>query len=550
LTPGAAPSMILRLSLKTGAAPSAVTSLALPIMNPLHAPLSLLALTSVAAAQVVPVIVTDSTNDKVWRCADLNADGDYLDLGEVVAIYSDTIGSFTLTNNVGVHSSPDGTVFISDTSEDCIFALRDGNGDGDADDAGEHVLFFDGRFGGNASGVLMPSANNLVLDVATGAWFVASANSGGTGNDAILRLFDLNSDGDANDLGEAIEYWTYPGNPGGDSLPQGVEIGLDGNVYFADAPSSGPNGKGIYRLVDLNADGDALDAGEVTPFFIPPFTATPFYWCLELGVDGWFYTADTGNDVVWRFRDLNADGDAQDVDESSAWWTVGAVSNIWDLAAGADGAMYAADSMSDSRIWRLFDADANGVIGAGEFTALYDETLSGTVIGNPRGIDIAREIAVGTPFCFGDGSGTPCPCGNVGSATSGCPNSIFASGGRLVATGSPSIANDTVDLIGSQMPSSSALYFQGTSRAAGGSGVVFGDGLRCSAGVITRLGTKVNVAGTSAYPVVGDLSVSIRGLNAAGNTRTYQVWYRNAAPSFCTSDTFNLTNGVSLTWIP
>jgi hypothetical protein len=27
------------------------------------------------------------------------------------------------------------------------------------------------------------------------------------------------------------------------------------------------------------------------------------------------------------------------------------------------------------------------------------------------------------------------------------------------------------------------------------------------------------------------------------------VWYRNAA-SFCTVDTFNLSNGVSVTWVP
>jgi hypothetical protein len=30
-------------------------------------------------------------------------------------------------------------------------------------------------------------------------------------------------------------------------------------------------------------------------------------------------------------------------------------------------------------------------------------------------------------------------------------------------------------------------------------------------------------------------------------TRTYQVWYRNAA-AFCTISTFNLTNGIELSW--
>ncbi len=251
---------------------------------------------------------------------------------------------------------------------------------------------------------------------------------------------------------------------------------------------------------------------------------------------------------MWRFRDLNADGDAQDVGESSPWWTVGAASNIWELAAGADGSIYAVDSMPVSRVWRLFDASTDGVIGAGEFFAIYDETLAGAVIGNPRGIDLAREIVAGTPFCFGDESGTACPCAHNGTLGNGCANSIFANGGRLSATGNPSIANDTLLLVGSQMPSSSALYFQGTSQATGGLGLVFGDGLRCAGGSVIRLGTKVNVAGVSRYPVSGDLSTSVRGADAAGDSRTYQVWYRNADPVFCTTSTLNLTNGVSLTW--
>jgi hypothetical protein len=41
----------------------------------------------------------------------------------------------------------------------------------------------------------------------------------------------------------------------------------------------------------------------------------------------------------------------------------------------------------------------------------------------------------------------------------------------------------------------------------------------------------------------------VRGAVPAGATRTYQVWYRNAA-AFCTSDTFNLTNGLVVTWAP
>lgn len=62
-----------------------------------------------------------------------------------------------------------------------------------------------------------------------------------------------------------------------------------------------------------------------------------------------------------------------------------------------------------------------------------------------------------------------------------------------------------------------------------------------------RLGVETNSAGALQYPTGADLPVSIRGLNAAGNVRTYQIWYRNSA-TFCTPAVFNLTNGLQVTW--
>jgi hypothetical protein len=99
------------------------------------------------------------------------------------------------------------------------------------------------------------------------------------------------------------------------------------------------------------------------------------------------------------------------------------------------------------------------------------------------------------------------------------------------------------------MPNSSALYFQGTTQQSGGLGVVFGDGLRCAGGAVIRLKTLSNSGGASQYPGLGDLSVSVRGAVTAPGNRTYQVWYRNAA-AFCTVSTFNLSNGLQLTWQP
>jgi hypothetical protein len=173
-------------------------------------------------------------------------------------------------------------------------------------------------------------------------------------------------------------------------------------------------------------------------------------------------------------------------------------------------------------------------------------------LGTVNGFQIKQTAlgAVGTPYCFGDGTAAACPCGNGSApgANEGCLNSL-GTGGKLVATGSASLANDTVTLFGTGMPNSSALYFQGTGQQSGGLGAVFGDGLRCAGGAIIRLGTKSNAAGASQYPAAGDPAVSVRGLITAAGTRTYQVWYRNAA-AFCTASTFNLSNGLDVSWAP
>jgi hypothetical protein len=164
----------------------------------------------------------------------------------------------------------------------------------------------------------------------------------------------------------------------------------------------------------------------------------------------------------------------------------------------------------------------------------------------------------GTAYCFGNGAGsTPCPCGGVGAAGAGCPNSANPNGARLEAVGLPSRIVDSLVLQGSGMPpAASVLYFQGTSQAqvatTGNFGTVFGDGLRCAAGATVRLGFRTNVAGASAIPSAGSPALHVVGqVPATGSvTRYYQAWYRDASPTFCTTNRYNLTNGVAVVWVP
>ncbi|MFN9787293.1 MAG: hypothetical protein ACK57N_12050 [Planctomycetia bacterium] len=167
-----------------------------------------------------------------------------------------------------------------------------------------------------------------------------------------------------------------------------------------------------------------------------------------------------------------------------------------------------------------------------------------TVVGTMR-----AEYSLSKAYCFGDGTSGACPCGNQSTtaSASGCLNSTLA-GGRLVGAGLASTAADSLSLSVSNLPATTTvLLFQGTTATA----AAFGDGLRCAAGTILRLGTRTTSAGAASWPGTGgapNLS-AIGAIPTAGGVRTYQAWYRNSA-SFCTPSVFNLTNGLQVTWLP
>jgi len=152
--------------------------------------------------------------------------------------------------------------------------------------------------------------------------------------------------------------------------------------------------------------------------------------------------------------------------------------------------------------------------------------------------------------CAGDGNFAACPCANTGAPGHGCANSVFATGGLLVASGIPSVAADTLRLEASNLPPSTVLFFQGTAIPGGGSGLPFGDGIRCIAGSVIRLGTSTASGGTAAYPAGAQLPIAVRGLIPSGGSvlRYYGAWYRNAAV-FCTTSTFNYANAISVSWV-
>ncbi len=131
----------------------------------------------------------------------------------------------------------------------------------------------------------------------------------------------------------------------------------------------------------------------------------------------------------------------------------------------------------------------------------------------------------------------------------GCANGQYTSGARLAASGLASISNDTVVLIGEHTEhSQSGLYFQANNDLSPGN--IWGDGLQCAGGQLKRLGVRFSdgtgYSDTSAWTT--PISVKAGNVNA-GDTKYYQLWYRNPFNSPCGSE-FNASNGYMITWVP
>lgn len=147
----------------------------------------------------------------------------------------------------------------------------------------------------------------------------------------------------------------------------------------------------------------------------------------------------------------------------------------------------------------------------------------------------------GASFCA-------CPAGICGNSDleAGCANSTGV-GAFLVGHGTT--APDTVDLsVAGAVPFQPGLFFEGLGALGGGSGIPFGDGLRCAGPQVVRVAIRASDGtGHVGYgPCLGDAPLSSVTGAPPGASRTYQYWYRDAAGP-CGSS-FNLSSGFEITW--
>ena len=135
--------------------------------------------------------------------------------------------------------------------------------------------------------------------------------------------------------------------------------------------------------------------------------------------------------------------------------------------------------------------------------------------------------------------------GNPRAFPAGSEQPLTPFGARLFGEGSMSISANNLKLTAVGLdPGKPGLYFQGNNRVAGGSGVHFGDGLRCAGGGVIRL--QVRMASDTGESQT-TASISTIGGVQPGDVKRYQIWYRDPNTSPC-GGLFNLSNGMEVTW--
>jgi hypothetical protein len=176
--------------------------------------------------------------------------------------------------------------------------------------------------------------------------------------------------------------------------------------------------------------------------------------------------------------------------------------------------------------------------------------------------DECQNLGPGVPFCVPGVNGVmACPCNNPqvpANSIKGCNNSAATGGAALTATGTASLAADTVVFSSAgEKPTASSILLQGQNPPSA-AGVKFGQGIRCITQVLKRLYVHNAVAGTVTFPQGGDPNVHTQSMIkgdtiAPGSTRLYLVYYRDPtvlAPCTPLVDTFNASQGLSVLWTP
>lgn len=350
-----------------------------------------------AAAQLLPpqrtydIVVSDSTNDIVARLLDVSQNGTYSTPGEFIAFYdaANSDGAPAVTNTSSLVYDRRGNLFLADTGLDLVVRATDTDGDGQArlSTLGEWSVYFDGS---NAAGVAFPSILTIVIDENDVLWGVNSG-AGAAPLDFVFRAQDLNFDGDAQDAGEiTIVYDSTAG-----SVNIATPFGLAIDPQTGDLLVTDVNPDGIYRLRDLDLNGDFYGAGEVTAVYTGTDPTAPGLLNanrIRFAPDGALLVNDATLDMILRLVDGNANGSYDDANEAKIFADpsgngFGVPANQFDIQVDENGVVFACENSALDGIIRYQDLNVDGDANdAGETTVIYDNVLGPGALPLPRAL--------------------------------------------------------------------------------------------------------------------------------------------------------------------
>ncbi|MEM7121994.1 MAG: hypothetical protein AAF563_11995 [Pseudomonadota bacterium] len=348
------------------------------------------------------VLLGDQRADVVWHLRDLNGDGDASDEGETIVFFDETNASGLPdpTGNIfNVHQASDGTVYVGDGNTDSVYALNDLNGDGDANDAGEASVWFSAE---NAGGLPFVTPNGIAEGPDGAIYLVNPGVVAGPFDDAVYRTVDLNNDGDANDLGEATVWLDLKTLNASSSA---FDISFAGDVAFI-SDTNGGDPDTIYRAEDTNGNG-TIDPGEAKVFIDEdnPFGAPVAFTHAVQGdsVLTWQFLPSGGISSVYRLTDLNGSGDIDQAAEAQEVWNSSLLPEGFDVFVGfsiaasenGDVAITSNGGPNQRNVIRLTDLNGDGdFFDFGETIVAVSNALDPDIAERPRAVAFYDD---GTP---------------------------------------------------------------------------------------------------------------------------------------------------------
>ncbi|MGP1273687.1 MAG: GC-type dockerin domain-anchored protein [Phycisphaerales bacterium] len=365
-----------------------------------------------AAGQPFAAYISALTEDSVLKLEDLNGDGDYLDAGESVVFFGPGnasglpgVGSAQCLLALGYDDLLAGEGEETGPYSTALLRLTDANGDGDAMDAGEARIVWNTLL--PLAGAPNVDRMKEILLRPDGSLLIADNNTINFDNDtpeAVWTLADTNGDGDYDDGEVTLFRELSPiGSPFG-FITEDFKRRDDGSIVFSNADSS----SNTVELWTLSADGATLtpffDDDDILGIFVKetgmtlsPFTGAPM-----------LFSGDTTGAVgLLEFQDNDGSGDidpateivARYVSSSSSTGIAPDFNSVIDIEVAPDGALWLAD-LSDDTIYRFEDLNGNGncqdtVGGVPEVTPIFSPAALGATTAFPR--TIAFAIKPGCP---------------------------------------------------------------------------------------------------------------------------------------------------------